>query len=887
MSGARAFLSRLFATFRRERHGDSLDEEIRAHIAMQADELVRSGMSAADAQAVALRRFGGVDRVREEYRDVRGLPLLESTLRDVRYSARLLRRSPGFALMAFLTLAIGIGATTAVFSLVNRALLRPLPVDEPHELVALNNAGARGMFPTFSYPNYADLRDRATVFAGLVAYRFSPISVSANGVNERLWGYIVSGNYFDVLGVRPVIGRAVTRDDDEQRGAHPVVVISYRFWQQRLGGDAAAIGQPVLVNGRQYTIIGVAPQGFFGTEVVAAPDMWFPLGMQAELENGNLWLDDRSAENIFLIGRLAPGVGRPQAGAALDGVAARLAEEYPDVNEGKRVVLSPPGLIGNAMRGPVFGFVGLLLVVAALVLLLACINLANLLLARAIDRRREVAVRLSIGAGRWALVRQLLTESLMLSCVAGVAGLALAWWLMRAAAAIRLPIDIPLALSLPLDGNVLLFNVALSIATAVMFGLLPALQATRADLIGVLKDSASSPEPRSIRWRNALIVVQVAVSLVLLTGAGLMWRALGQSGSMPLGFSTAGAFEVSFDFRLQGYSPAVGGAMQQRLLETVRAVPGITSAALADVIPIDLHFSRARVYAEGTIVDRNARLPSAFFSRISPGYFAAMGTRLEEGRDFNDLDDLRTTQVAIVNRALARRLWPGVSPIGRRLRLGGADTLLIEVVGVAEDGKYASFNDENALALYRPLRQTYSGATTVVARTGGDVGSALALVRGAVRDMDPNMPIASARTFEQRLSLPLLPARIAAVALASFGALALVLAAIGLYGVMSYAVSSRTREFGVRIALGAQRADVLRMVLGEGTRLVAFGIAGGVGLALLVTRLMRAILFGISPTDPATYAAVVAGLFAVALLACWLPARRAINTDPLEALRSS
>jgi predicted permease len=896
MSGVRAFLSRLLITFRSDRSSD-LDEEVRAHIDMQALEYERQGMTPDAARAAALHRFGHVEQMKNHYRELRALPSLEAVLRDVRYSARVLRRSPGFALMAFLTLTIGIGATTAVFSLVNRALLQPLPVERPGELVSLNNRGSRGMLNLFSYPNYIDLRDRADVFAGLIAYRFTPIGASAGGVNERLWGYLVSGNYFDVLGVRPAIGRTISRADDALRGASPVTVISFRYWQQRFASDPGAIGQTLIVNGRKYTIIGVAPRGFFGTDVVAAPDLWFPLAMQPVIENGAPNIDDRRADTVFVIGRLAPRVSRTQASVAVDGMAAALAREFPDINERTQVILSPPGLFGGAMRGPLLGFTGLLLTIAGLVLLLACVNLANLLLARGIDRRHEVAIRLSIGAGRIALVRQLLTESLILSCTAGAAGLMLAWWLMRTVSAARLPIDIPLVLDLPLDGRVLLFNVALSIVTAVMFGLVPALQATKADLAGVLKDSASSSGRQSVAWRNALIVVQVAVSLVLLTGAGLMWRALARTETMALGFSTSGALEVSFDLRLQGYAPAQGREMQRRVLDAVGALPGITNAALADVVPIDLHFSRTRVYPEGSATERDTRAPVAFMSRVTPGYFQAMGTRLAEGRDFTDHDVQGSTLVAIVNRSLASRFWPGTSAVGRRLRLGGTAEFgfalgakggpLFQIVGVVEDSKFASFNDNGALGVYRPLAQAYSGSTTVVARTKGDVAAAIAGVRGAVRVLDPNMPITSARSFEERLSVPLLPARVTALALASFGALALVLAAIGLYGVMSYSVSSRTHEIGVRMALGARRDHVLRLILGEGGRLVGIGLIAGVALAAAGTRLMHALLFGISPTDPLTYAAVVIALSAVALLACWIPARRAVRTNPLDALRSS
>ena len=885
MSRFHTLLSRIRGTLLGARMDDDFDDEIEAHLEMQAEEFVRHGMSPADARLAARRRFGGVDQIKEQYRDQRGIPALESLVRDVGYSVRLLRRTPGFAVTAIVTLAIGIGSTTAMFTLLNRALLQPLPVNRPDRLVALNNFSESGAFPTFSYPTYRDLRARSEAFAGLVGYRFAPLSVSHDGVNERIWGYLVTGNYFDVLGVPAHIGRALQPSDDERAGAHPVTVVSYRFWQQRLGGAAAALGRSILVNGRSYTVVGVAPRGFFGTEVVAAPDLWFPMAMQPQIENAPSWLERRDVENVFVIGRLAPHVTSEQATAIMAGATRRLAEEYPDVEGNTRVALSRPGLIGTAMRAPVLGFAGLLLLLAALVLLLACVNLANLLLARGADRRREIAVRLSIGAGRWSLVRQLLTESVLLSVAAGALGLVLAVWLVGLATAIRLPIDLPVAVTLPIDWRVLLFNVLLSLATGALFGLMPALQTTRGDLVPALKDGVPSAHRHDRTWKKALIVVQVAVSVVLLVGGGLVLRGLGRAYEIPLGFVPQRAAEVSFDLRLQGYATAAGREFQRELLTRVRAVPGVRHAALADMIPVDLHFTRTRVYADTGAPRRETRAPVTMFSRVTPGYFQTMATRLEEGREFTAFDVEGSAPVAIVNRTAARRLWPGERAIGRRLRLGSADAPALEVVGIVEDGKYAGLNENPQLIVHRPLFQSYSGSTTVIVRADGALPGIIAVVRRAVGTLDPAIPIASARTLEDRLAVPLLPARVTAWVLASFGALALVLAAVGLYGVMSYMVASRTHEIGVRMAMGARRVDVLTLVLRQGLTLAAIGLAAGLVGAVALTPLMRALLFGVSSTDGFTYGTVFVVLALVAMVACFVPARRATRMDPVFALR--
>ncbi len=808
----------------------------------------------------------------------------DEMIQDLRYGVRMLIKNFGFTVVAVLSLALGTGANTAIFSLINTVMLRPLPIEKPEQLVSLNNSSENRMFPTFSYPNYKDFRDKNDVFSGLIGYRYAPLSLSYDGINERVWGYVVTGNYFEVLGVNAALGRMISPDDDRAPGAHPVAVVSYKYWQQRFGGVPDIVGRDVIVNGRGYTIIGVTPREFYGTEIISAPQMWFPMAMQAQIEVGSSWLDRRGTENIFVQGRLKPGVSLARAQASLNTIALELAREFPDVNEGKQVTLSPPGLIGSTMRGPVLGFIGLMMVVVGLVLLLACTNLANLLLARATERRREIAVRLAVGASRLRLIRQLLTESILLAFGGGLLGLLLAVWLVKLASAIKLPINVPLVIDLHVDYRVFIFTGVLSFVTGVLFGLLPALQATKTDLVSALKDDVSFGGHRRSWLKSGLIVFQVALSLVLLIGGGLMLRALQQAQTIKLGFNPQNAVEVSFDLRLQGYDSAQGKEFQKRLLERVRALPGASGAGIADLVPVDLHFSRSPIFIEGQSLEREANAPVAMTSRISPGYFQAMDTRLVQGRDFTDQDDEKAVRVAIINEAFARRFWPGEDPLGKQFSLGGPDAPKLQVAGVAEDGKYAGLNEDPKPFVYRPIWQSFSGSTSVVVRTEAGSEQLVAAVRREVQQLDSHLPVSSS-TLIERMSLPLLPARIAASVLGSFGLLALVLAAIGIYGVMSYSISKRTREIGIRMALGAEKTDVLKLVMGQGIMLTLAGLAIGLATALALTRLIKSLLFGVSAVDPATFAIALLILAAVALVACYLPARRAAKVDPMIALR--
>lgn len=883
----RGFLVRLAGLTGQERRDKEFAEELESHLQMHVEEGVRAGLSPQEARRRALLDLGGVARTAESYREQRGLPVIDALAQDIRYGLRRLAASPAFTALALLSLALGIGANTAIFSLVNALFFRPLPVDRPHELVSLQNRvqGSSGWsFLAFSYPSYRDLRDRNDVLAGLIGYRFAPLSVSHDGVSAKRWGYLVSGNYFEVLGVEARVGRAISPDDDRLPGAHPVTVVSHRYWRESLGADPGAVGRTLSVNGRSFTIIGVAPEGFSGTQLGIAPDFWFPMAMQAEIEMGNPWLEARDVEVVMLQGRLKPGVAVAAAESALNAIALQLEREHPDANEGKRIALARPGLMGTPVRRAATSFAAILMGVVGFALLLACTNLANLLLARAQERRAEIALRLSLGAGRRRLVGQLLTESLLLAVAGGLVGALLAAWLLRLVAGVELPIDFPFLLELHLDYRVLGFTAAVALATGVAFGLLPALQTTSVSLFSTARAESAVTGARRGWLKDGLIVFQVALSLVLLAGGGLMLRALQRAETLAIGLDPRRAVELSFDLRLAGYDRAGARELRRRALERVRALPDVAAAGTIDLAPVDLHFARSPVFVEGGEPVRITSAPRAMTSRISPGYLAAMGVRLLRGRDFGERDDESAPRVAIVNQAFARGFWPGQDPLGKRFRIGSALSPLLEVVGVVEDGKYASLAESAQPYVCRPVEQAYAGATSLIVRTRSDPQRALATLRAEVQRLDPAMPL-SVRLLTDRMAVPLLPARVAAAVLGGFGLLSLALAAIGIYGVMSCAVAARTREIGIRIALGANAADVLRDTLRRGLALALVGVALGAAAALGLARLTKSLLFGVSASDPSTYLGVTALLLAAALLACYLPARRATRIDPVAALR--
>ena len=814
---------------------------------------------------------------------------METLLKDIRYAVRGLIKRPGFVAIAVITLALGIGANTAIFSLVNTVLLRSLPVIQPGEIVSVAVRGKDDSMSAFSYPNYKDFRDRNEVLSGLLVYRFVPLSLSRGGANERIWGYEVSGNYFDVLQVKAIHGRTFLPEEDQAPLAHPVVVLGYESWQRRFGGDPGIVGKDVLLNNHQFRVIGIAPAGFKGTEFVYSPELWLPVAMIEWAEPGASWLDDRGTKNFFGVGRLKPGVDAGQAEAALNLLGQQLAKEYPDANEGQSIKVGPPGFIIPELRGAVVSFTWVMMAAVALVLLVTCTNLAGLMLARATDRRKEIAIRLAMGASRLRLIRQLITESILLSFVGGAAGVLLALWILKVLLALKPPIDFPLALDVGVDWRVLLFSLAVSLVAGAVFGLAPALQATRPNLVRTLKDTAAQGGAARTRLRSVLVVAQISISLVVLIAAGLVVRTLQQLQTMNPGFNPQNALTMSFDLGLQGYDEARGQQFYRQLMDRVRSVPGVESAAVTSYIPLSLNYNSRNIFVEGKPAERGENVPLAMNSSVSPGYFKTMATPLVQGREFTDQDQEKSEQVAIVNETFVRRLLPelqsSVEAVGKRFSFSGPGGPFHRIVGVARDGKYFNIAEDPRLFVWTPMRQDYGSSAIMVVRTKGNPEALIAPVRGQVQLLDSNLPVFEVKTLSEHMKLALFPAKVAATVLGVFGFVALMLAAIGVYGITSYAVAQRTHEIGVRLALGAQLGDVLRLILRHGLKLTIIGSVIGLLGAYLAMRAITSMLYGVSATDPLTFGFVSLLLIGVALLACYVPARRATKVEPLIALR--
>jgi len=812
---------------------------------------------------------------------------LSALQQDVRFALRMFVKSPLFTTIVVTTLALGIGLNTAVFSAVEALIFRPLPgARATHELVQLYRTAPGGVnFNSNSIPHYFDLRDRTpTVFSGVAAWSFQELNITANDRPQTVMGQMVSANFFSVFGVTPARGRFFTPDEDIGRGAHPVAVLSHGAWRTMFGEDPQIVGRSLTVNGQAMTIIGVAPAAFIGAIPMAQPVLWVPLMQLAQIRPGSANdFENRGNSYLSVVARLAPGVTPSQAAARLDAVIIELEKEYPDTyrESGINLVRQDDAGIHPMFRSAQVGLSSVVMAVVGLLLIIACVNVANLFLARARDRSREMAVRLSLGARRFALVRQLLVESVLFAVVSGLVGLAVAMVAIRLANGIRLPVDVVFGPDLRLSTPVLLFAVAVSVTTGVLFGVAPALQATRPDLIPALKGEAPAGQSRS-RTSRGLVVAQMALSIVLLISAALFLVNLRGATALDKGFNGDRLLIADVNPGLQGYLRAPSETFYRQLLERLRANPSVQHAALISELPLGLGNSDRGVTIPGYTPAPNEGM-SIGYSRTSPGYFEAMGITLREGREFTAQDDSAAAPVVIVNQHFVDRFWRGQSGLGRMVRTGGRD---FRVVGVVPTGKYLRLGEDATAFMYFPQLQMWASSMSVVVRTVGEPTSFIPQLRRDVGALDATLPLANVRTMDGHLGIALLPARVAGTALGVFGLIGLLLASVGMYGVMAYSVSQRTREIGIRMAIGATGTDVVRLVMRQGLTLVLIGTVIGLAGALAASRVLASVLYGGDALHPLTFAVVPLILIAVAALAIFVPARRASSIHPAVTLRA-
>jgi predicted permease len=826
---------------------------------------------------------------------------MSAFLQNLRHAARTLTRAPGFTVVVVFTLALGIGANTAIFTLMDQVLLRALPVEDPARLVTLdapgpNNGRIEGS-QAFSYPMYVDFRDKNRVFSGVLARFPTPLTLLHENRSERVRGELVSGSYFTVLGLRPALGRLFFASDDVTPGGHPIAVVTHGFWLRRFGGNRALVGQTIRLNGFPITVVGVAPDGFSGTEVGAAPDVFVPLMMKAAMTPTYDGLTERRYIWLNLMARLAPGVTREQAEAAMNVMFRQIrGQEVGEIKTAsesfrKRFVetklLVEPGRRGlSAFRSQFSAPLVVLMSLVALVLLIACANVANLLMARAPARQREIGIRLALGASRRRIVGQLLIESVMLALIGGALGVLVSIWTGDLLLGV-LPFEsASQAFSSTPDARVLAFTLAVSVLTGIVFGLVPAWQTTRPQLVSALKEEGGAVVSTGhVRWRKALVVAQVALSLLLLVGAGLFVRSLLNLRAMNPGFRVERLTTFSLDPSLSGYSEARARAFFQQLRERLAQQPGVVDVSMAACAPLTDCLYLSTVTVEG-YKPKDLEDMTPHVNQVGPGYLRTMGIPLVAGRDFSEADRNGAPRVAVVSEKMAHYFFGNLNPIGRRFGFRRSNQTEIEIVGVAKDGRDLSLRADVARLVYIPYEQDEGiGAMSFFVRTTGDGTLTAETLRRTVRQLDPGIPVVDVKSMDAVASESLFIDRMVAMLTACFGGLATLLAAVGLYGVMSYAVARRTREIGLRMALGAARTSVVWLVMREVTLLVVVGVAVGLPLAVGFSRLVHSQLFGVSPADPLTLVTASAALISVALLSGYVPAAAASRVDPMRALR--
>jgi putative ABC transport system permease protein len=877
---------RVRSLFQRKAVETELDDELRFHFEQQLAKYVSSGLAPREALRRARIDFGGLDQVKEECREARGVHMMENLFQDVRYGLRMLRKSPGFTVVALLTLALGIGANTAIFSVVYGVLLRPLPYQNPAGLIVLNETTPKVGTVSVSYPNFMDWRVQSHMFSKLaavesVAFNLAGVDPAGADQPENISGAAVSSDFLSMLGVRPMLGRNFDSSQD-QAGTASVVLLSYQLWQSHFGGARNVLGRTIALNGRGFTIIGVLPPDFRWIEKT---DVLEPIGLRANDPDFN---ERGDRGDMVVLGRLAPGVSFAQARAEMEGIAARLEKAYPFSNGQFGVTLQP---IRDVFVSDLRPSVLVLLGAAVFVLLIACANVANLFLMRGAGRTKEIALRIAVGASRSRIIHQILVESFVLAFFGGLLSLALAFAGIRGM--IRLiPADMLAGADVSLNGPVLLFACGVVVLCTFVFGLAPASQSTRPDVQSELKESgrAMSASAGQGRLRGALAIAEVSLALILLVGAGLMMKSLYRLLSVDPGFQPQRVLTMNMSLRTAQYAkdPARINFWQQ-VLAGVRSLPGVEAAALGTVIPLTGNHSRNDITLEGMALPKPGSFPHPDAHSVSPGYARTLGVPLQRGREFTEADTETAPQVAMINTTLAQRFFAHEDPIGKRFMFGHPSTerapKWITIVGVAGDTKLYGLANPARLEVYIPFRQDPSSGMTLIVKSGIEPAALASSIRYAVASIDKDQPVSDIATMQQLVNDSVSTRRITLIMLGVFGALALLLGAIGIYGVLAYSVAQRTHEIGIRMALGARRGDVMRMILAQGAKIAGAGVLIGVIASFGLTRLMTNLLFSVSPADPATFTSVAIVLVLVALLASYIPARRTLRVDPMIALR--
>ena len=900
MNKLREWILRFGGVFNKHGKDRELDDEIESHLQMHTEDNLRSGMTPEEARRKAFIKLGGVESAKEAYRDQRGLPWIETLCQDIHYGMRQLRKNPGFTTVAVLTLAIGIGANAAIFSLIDALLLKSLPVQRPEQLVTVGTVvpgRSERAYSSFSCPIFREMRENNTVFSGMFARSGRPMSMSGSGQTVRVHAELVSGNFYSVLGVNPHLGRLFSEADDQTPGAHPVAVLSYNFWHRRFSADPNAVGKTINLNGYPFTVIGVSAKGFDGVEVGSTPDVRLPLTMDSQVRSMSApsFLERRDYEWLAVVGRLKPGVSIEQAQAATDH-SFQIARE-PDVRRvigetsDNRNYRSLQVRLNSASTGssPLSRqFSEPLLVLMALVgvlLLIACLNVANLLLARATARQKEIALRFALGARRVRVVRQFLTEGLLLSALGGLAGLLFTRWGTSVLLAFVPQGRTATVLDVKPDLRMIVFSIAVTFSSGLIFSLAPALMVTRPNLVPALKNERVAVSARGRRWELSRLSVslQVGLSLVLLVGAGLFTRSLQNLKTVDTGYRSDQVVTMSFDPVQIGYKTDQVRIFFNDLRQRMAALPGVKATTYTRNAPISGSFSRYGIEVPGYQPGPGEEM-AVFFNQIDEQFFATFGTLLLSGREFRRSDTLESPKVAIVNKSLAHYFFGDDNPLGKRVTL--EDYKDLEIVGVVADAKYQDLKEAPPKTAYIPYSQYINTDPRILGvRATGDPTTIIAAIRQVVRSLDPNLPIFGVKTFAEQIDESISRERLVALLSNFFGFFALLLAALGLYGVVTYAVTRRTREIGIRLALGAKPGSVLRLVLRETLLLAVIGVCIGFPVALFGARLIKDLLFDLVPNDPFIMTMASLTMISIAIIAGYLPGRRAANVDPMVALR--